>query len=96
MYFVIHLIFPINVWPRLICSDGLNGRDVLEENAENNSFDFQIFYLENNIEDVAEQETDENHQKQHIDIFGLEPVKVRFLLKFNSNILCSHFMYLTM
>ena len=42
MYFVIHLIFPVNVWPRLICSDGLNGRDVLEENAENNSFEFRF------------------------------------------------------
>ena len=30
-------------------------------------------YLQNNIKDVAGQETNEDHQKQNIDIFGLEP-----------------------
>ena len=34
-----------------------------------------MFYLQNNIEDVAEQETNEDHQKQNIDIFWLEPAR---------------------
>ena len=35
-------------------------------------------YLENNIEDVTEQESNENHQKQYVDVFGLEPVSMIF------------------
>ena len=34
-----------------------------------------MFHLEDKIEDVAEEESDDNHQKQDVDILGLEPEK---------------------
>ena len=34
-----------------------------------------MFHLEDKIEDVAEEETDDNHKKQDVDILGLEPEK---------------------
>ena len=34
-----------------------------------------MFHLEDKIEDVAEEESDDNHQKQDVDILGLEPDK---------------------
>ena len=34
-----------------------------------------MFHLEDKIEDVAEEESDDNHQEQDVDILGLEPEK---------------------
>ena len=34
-----------------------------------------MFHLEDKIENVAEEESDDNHQKQDVDILGLEPDK---------------------
>ena len=39
-----------------------------------------MFHLENKIENVAEEESDDNHQKQDVDILGLEPEKDKVLL----------------
>ena len=38
-----------------------------------------MFHLENKIENVAEEESDDNHQKQDVDILGLEPEKDKVL-----------------
>ena len=34
-----------------------------------------MFHLEDKIENVAEEESDDYHQKQDVDILGLEPEK---------------------
>ena len=39
-----------------------------------------MFHLEDKIENVAEEESDDNHQKQDVDILGLEPEKDKVLL----------------